>query len=192
MPHKGSATATGRCHLRPGASPTERFSAWYVRAIEKLKELPEGDGAFAALMIAIPLYERCITAQLKLADKPTAAEDIRRAIREDLKLDEGQRKVFWDMFRVGFVHHGMPKTGKTQWLVSDQFVALPEFRTLGEGSCVCFDPWKFAERVLNTFMREPRLIVASESFPLANVFSLRSDSLSPPARQGGKTTGESS
>jgi hypothetical protein len=41
--------------MRPEASPAEKFRCWFVSAIEKLKTLPEGDGAFAALMIAFPL-----------------------------------------------------------------------------------------------------------------------------------------
>jgi hypothetical protein len=46
--------------MKPDASPTERFNGWFVKSIEKLRELPEGDGAFAAMMIALPLYERRI------------------------------------------------------------------------------------------------------------------------------------
>ena len=36
--------------MKPDATPEERFTGWYVRAIEKLRELPEGDGAFAAII----------------------------------------------------------------------------------------------------------------------------------------------
>lgn len=36
-------------------TPDSLFERWYVRPIEKLKELPDGDGRFAALMIALPL-----------------------------------------------------------------------------------------------------------------------------------------
>lgn len=167
--------------MKPDASPAERFNGWFVKSIEKLKELPEGDGAFAAMMIALPLYERSIIAKLKLDGKPRGEEDIARAIGADLELNEGQRKVFWEMFRNGFMHQGMTKAGKTQWLLSHRFGALPEFRTYEEQSCVCIDPWKFADRVLSAFLKDSRLITASESFPLAGVFPVRADAFSPPA-----------
>jgi hypothetical protein len=169
--------------MMPGASPTERFNGWFVRSIEKLKELPEGDGAFAAMIIVLPLYERYIIARLKLDDRSSAPEDIAREIGNDLKLDEGQRSVFWAMFRTGFMHQAMIQAGRTQWLVSHEFGALPEFRTLSGQSCLCIDPWKFADRVLNAFTNDPRLITASESFPLADVFAVRGDSLSPAVSQ---------
>ncbi len=167
--------------MKPDASPTERFNGWFVRPIEKLRELPEGDGAFAAMMIALPLYERSIIARLKLDGKPTSEQDIARAIGADLKLNEGQHKVFWAMFRNGFMHQGMTMTGKTQWLVGHRYGALPEFRTYEGRSCICIDPWKFAVRVLDAFLKDPRLITASESFPLAGVFPVRADAFSPAA-----------
>jgi hypothetical protein len=166
--------------MKPGATPTDRFTGWYVRPIEKLKELPEGDGAFAALMIALPLYERYIIAKLKLSGKSTDPDHITREIGADLKLDEGQRRVFWAMFRTGFMHQGMTMAGKTQWLVSHKFGELPEFRTFQGRSCLCVDPWKFADRVLNAFLQDPRLITASESFPLANLIAIRGDPFDPP------------
>ena len=169
--------------MRRDATPTERFDAWFVRSIEKLKELPEGDGAFAAMMIALPLYERLIFARLKVAGRSTAQEDIARAIGDDLGLSQAERKVFWDMFRVGFMHRGMVKAGRTQWLVSHKFGAEPEFRTYAGQRCVCVDPWKFADRVLAAFSEDTRLITASESFPLADVFALDANALPPPAGQ---------
>lgn len=35
--------------MRSEATPLEKFEGWFVQAIDKLDELPEGDGAFAAL-----------------------------------------------------------------------------------------------------------------------------------------------
>ena len=113
--------------MKRGSTPSERFDAWYVKAIEKLKELPEGDGAFAALMIALPLYERYITAKLKLEGKTIDEEALKLEIGRDLRLTDGQRRVFWDVFRVGFTHHGMGKRGKTKWRVSHLGGALPVF-----------------------------------------------------------------
>lgn len=165
--------------MRPNATSRERFEAWYAKAVDKLKELPEGDGAFAALMIALPLYERLIVARLKLAGGSTTDDDIATAIGADLQLDERNRAIFWAMFRNGFMHQGMVLAGATQWLVSDKFGALPEFRTVHGQRCLCIDPWKFAGRVIQAFREDSGLIDASLSFPLACVFALRPEAFSP-------------
>ncbi len=165
--------------MQPGASPLVRFNAWYVAAIEKLKELPEGDGAFAALMVALPLYERCVIAKLKLAGQTTTEAAVRSAIAADLQLNDRDRATFWGMFRTGFMHQAMVTAGATKWLVSHHFGELPEFRSVNGERCLCIDPWKFADRVLSAFLKDPLLITASESFPLADVFSLPASALSP-------------
>ena len=150
-------------------SAIELFERWFGNSIDKLRELPTGDGAFAALMIVLPLYERCIIAKLKLAGEETKESDIQRAIGIDLRLDDRQRRIFWDAFRNGFMHQGMARRGRTQWMISHVFGELPEFRTYGGAEWICLDPWKFADRVLAQFRADHRLITASESFPWAGI-----------------------
>lgn len=156
--------------MKPNATPIERFEGWFIKPIEKLQELDNGDGGFAALMIAIPLYERYIVGKLKLAGRPMDDENKKEEIAVDLNLNDDKRKIFWDIFRIGFMHQAMPKAGKTGWVVSQKYGALPEFKMQGDRIYICVDPWKFAARVLSKFKEDPRLITASESFPLANVF----------------------
>lgn len=167
--------------MRPGASPSERFGGWYAKAIDKLRELPEGDGAFAALMIALPLYERYIIAKLKLAWESTSEEDVRREIGADLQINDRERKVFWSIFRNGFMHQGMGMAGDTKWLVSHHFGELPEFNTYRGQRCLCIDPWKFTDRMIRKFTDNPQLITASDSFPLADVFAVQSEIFSSEA-----------
>lgn len=153
------------------------FERWFGRSVEKLRELPDGDGGFAVLMIAIPLYERFIVGKLKLSGSPTGPDEVRAAIGADLNLSDRERSIFWDMFRNGFMHHGMARDGKTKWAVSHRFGERPEFKEIRGETVVCFDPWKFADRVLREFRADPRLITASESFPLATIFFLRPEDL---------------
>ncbi|MGP8153210.1 MAG: hypothetical protein ACLQBQ_03565 [Smithella sp.] len=42
----------------PGASHMEQFDGWFVKPIEKLKEIPESDGGFLAMPTALFLSER--------------------------------------------------------------------------------------------------------------------------------------
>lgn len=165
--------------MRPSATPVERFRGWFEAPIAKLKELPEGDGAFAALMIALPLYERSIIAGLKLAELPAGEDEIRAAMSADLGLDDRDRATFWAMFRVGFMHQAMVSSGTTKWLVSHRFGEIPEFRTVNGDRCLCIDPWKFADRVVATFLSDPRRFTVSVSFPLADVFSLSANAVLP-------------
>ena len=154
-----------------------RFRRWFVAPISKLKELSDGDGAFAALMIAMPLYERFIVASLKLAGTAAETEGMKAAINQDLGLNDAQRKRFWAIFRDGFMHQGMGQAGKTQWQVSHVYGERPVFKTFDGVDTVSLDPWKFAERVLNEFVQRPELIVASESFPFAEIFLIPPDEL---------------
>jgi hypothetical protein len=148
------------------------FNRWFTEPINILKKLPNGDGGFAAFMISIPLYERYIISKLKLENKLTDDKNIRNEIANDLNLTDGQRTVFWDMFRNGLMHEAMPKDGKTLWITSSKFTELPEFKTISGHDYVCIDPWKFADRVLSKFTSDHRLITASESFPFASIFAL--------------------
>lgn len=148
------------------------FERWFGRSVDKLRELPNGDGAFAALMIAIPLYERYIIAKLKLAGSATGEAEVQVAVGTDLGLEDWQRRIFWQMFRVGFMHQAMVMDGKTKWMVSHEFGETPEFKTIAGVNYICFDPWKFTDRVLAQFRADHRLITASESFPLAGIFAL--------------------
>jgi len=158
---------------------SEFFNRWYVQSIAKLKELPNGDGAFAALMIAMPLYERYIVAKLKLAGTETSDSNVKQEIADDLRLEAHKRSIFWDMFRNGFMHQAMAKDGNTKWMVSDTFGELPEFKEIDGVNYILLDPWKFADRVLAKYKADPRLITASESFPLASIFSLPGNGVTP-------------
>ena len=99
-------------------SSIELFERWFGRSIEKLAELPNGDGAFAALMIALPLYDCFIHAKLKLEGRPTTDAIVQNEMGADLGLTDYQRQVFWDVFRNGFMHQEWPKKAKRSgWLV---------------------------------------------------------------------------
>ena len=159
--------------MKPGSSAIERFDGWFVKPIEKLEELPEGDGAFAALMITLPLYERYIDAKLKLAGKGRTPENKEEEAGKDLGLEVQQSEDFLEqILRIGFMHQAMGTFGDTMWLVDDSIGDLPEFRRYGGHSYVCLNPWKFAKRLFAKYKDDHRLVDASDSFPLADVFSL--------------------
>jgi len=157
--------------------PSQLFDRWFVQPIAKLKELPDGDGAFAALMIALPLYERYIIAKLKLAGTETSDDNQRQEISVDLNLNARERSIFWAIFRVGFMHQAMAQDGKTKWMVNHTFGELPKFKEIDGVNFILLDPWKFADRVLAKYQDNAQLITASKSFPLPSIFSVPNELL---------------
>lgn len=96
-------------------SSEKLFRRWFVTPLELLeRDLPNGDGAFVALMAALPLYERAIIAELKLDKEETTPEAIETRVEKDLGIDTNTRKKFWAIYRNGFMHQGMGLDGKSK------------------------------------------------------------------------------
>lgn len=151
----------------------ELFNVWFVKPIKSMN----ADGGFIAFMVALALYERLTIAKLKSRGESTDEESVKEKMAEDLGLSDHQRTVFWDMFRNGLLHQGMPKIGKTGYLFHSNFSALPEFKDYNGTPVICIDPSKFANKVLDEFINTPELLLTSESFPLASVSEIELDKL---------------
>jgi hypothetical protein len=152
-------------------TPLEQFEGRYARPIDKLAELPDGNGAHAALMIALPLYERYLVARLRLDGRPPSDAGKRDEVARDLGLDPAEGSKLWAVLRDGFGHHPMGRDGRARWSVGDAHGEVPEVRSGTGPDVVCVDPWKFARRVLSKYRDDPRLITAADGFPLADVFA---------------------
>jgi hypothetical protein len=155
------------------STPESRFRRWFVDAVAKLRELPKGDGGIAVFMITLPLVERAAVIRLKLGHEERTDTNIKNEVGQILGLtDDGQRRIFWDMFRNGFLHLGMPLAGKTRWQFSGSYTEKPIFNDINGDKFVCLDPWKFAVSILNLYSNDPRLITDSESAPFGDVFDV--------------------
>lgn len=146
-----------------------KFKIWYVDPIKKLEELPNGNGGFVAFIVGLALYERLIRSKLQINNQESTEESIKSAMNIDLGITEGQRNVFWDLFRNGLLHQAMPKPGNTVYKFRDDFSNKPEFVESNGQWFIYINPWKFTYRVLNEFLSQPELIIASESCPLASI-----------------------
>src|SRR5258708_27465715 len=96
-------------------STDQRFQWWYrdiFTYLEKTKEIPLGNGAIAALMMVLPLYERYLTVELQkdptyvAASQQLQSEKRFKLIAKDLHLSEQEAKLFWNVFRDGLCHTG--------------------------------------------------------------------------------------
>jgi hypothetical protein len=85
--------------------PKTLFERWFDAAFEKLSSLPEGDGAIAGLMIALPLFERYV----HVRKKQLGWSSFYHVMAHELLLSEASdAEEFWTVFRHGFCHTGMP------------------------------------------------------------------------------------
>jgi len=158
--------------------PVWKFMVWFAEPIEKLKELRDGSGAFAAFIVGLAWYQRLILARLDLKGASTGEDSQKDEIARDLKLSDGERSIFWRIFRTGLLHGAMPLAGKTNFIFHHSYSGYPEFKKVSDGaSVICINPWKFADRVVQEFLSNPNLITASDSFPLANVVLVSPDNL---------------
>jgi len=152
-----------------------KFQKWFVEPIDKLKELPDGSGGFIALMVGLVLYERFIIAKLKTDDQKAIKDAIKESMMKDLRLSKKQQQIFWDMFRNGLLHQGMPKSGRTGYWFHHSFSGYPEFVIENGQNYICIDPWKFTDRVIGYFLSNPDLLSVSTSFPFPMIFPPRKD-----------------
>jgi hypothetical protein len=95
--------------MKPGATLMERFDGWFVNPIEKLKELPEGDGGFLALSAALFLCERYYRALTETLYGKRDDETFKIEAAKDLGLSLDDFKLFWVVYRHGIQHQGTPK-----------------------------------------------------------------------------------
>ena len=158
-----------RRRYRHPMNPQELFHRWFVVPIALLRDLDKGDGAFVALTTVLPLYERAIISRLKLRGDATTDDAIKDEVEADLQISATVRARFWAIFCNGFMHQGMGLDGPTKWRISADYTHSPQLLTHDGVTCVCIDPWKFADHVLDLFKTHPELITVSESFPFATI-----------------------
>ena len=149
------------------------FGRWFEAPIFALqKNLENGDGAIAALMVVLPLYERYIHVMLQVTADPKPS--FYQLMADKLELDDAdQAETFWTTFRHGFCHTGMPlaqgrKLGALPKVgLNGNYDKLPKFGTTPAGEyAIALDPWKFALHVLKIYRDDPSLLERHPDAPL--------------------------
>jgi len=151
--------------MKPNATLWERFEGWFLKPIEKLKDCPDGDGAFLAMSAALFLCERYYRTATNTHDGSTDDLSFRRAAAKDLGIAETKFEIFWKVFRHGIQHQGMPKLFRDKsgveyrWNIGVAYPALPFFITAKpQIIIIAINPWGFAELICDKYRGNPALL----------------------------------
>lgn len=152
--------------MKPNATLWERFDGWFAKPIEKLKECPEGDGAFLAMSAAMSLCERFYRTLTGTHEGSNDDLAFRRAAAADFGIAEREFEIFWQVFRHGIQHQGMPKLYRDKksgieyrWNFGLPYPALPVFVPANPKiTVICIDPWKFASLVCDKYRARPDIL----------------------------------
>ena len=138
------------------------FDRWVIVPFAALRQLPNGDGAFAALSMGFGLYERYISSQVhKRTGKGPTPEERNDEASKDFggAVSPADFKSFWEMYRVGVQHYFHPKhftksDDKTRWGwdISENkgYTAHPKvIQTEADLFIITINPWLFVEHTLN-------------------------------------------
>ncbi len=152
--------------MKKNASTMERFEGWFVKPIEVLKnskDLPEGDGGFFALSMALSLFERYYRVKSKTESKHRRS-DFKIKAASDLKLSPDEFKAFWKVYRNGTQHQCMPidytdEKGITyKWRTHDDFNATPKLHPIDASTVeIQLNPWEFADFIIDKYKSDPNL-----------------------------------
>lgn len=162
--------------MKPKASLEERFDGWFVQPIEKLKELPEGNGGFLALSAALFLCERYYRTLTNTHEGSNDNNSFKVEAAKDMRLELNEFRVFWKVYRDGIQHQGMPrrfvKDGVTyRWQMDGSFNAIPQIHIIdAHTQAIRLDPWKFAVLVIGKFKANPTILEKATLHAFGEVF----------------------
>lgn len=159
----------------------ELFERWVRVPIEMLRQIENGDGAFAAFAIALSMYERFIYSKLSAEKKDSTlkAFDEFASLDFDNKVSAVDFRSFWDMYRVGIQHYFQPKNFTKSkdgtswgWEISSQhgYAKYPVIHEISDKTFVIkIDPWKFVDHVLGRWDGSISLINEIEKASLGTI-----------------------
>jgi hypothetical protein len=156
------------------SDPDMLFTRWYIQPLEKLKEIPNGDGAFVALTICCILYERYVVAVITRAGAKVTDEARQEQLTVDFETDKDTADAFWDIMRNGLAHEAMPKQkqhGKPMpgWRFTHNFPNPMELANENGTPILLVQPWRFMDKVLSLWRDNTHLLDLSSSFPWGSI-----------------------
>jgi hypothetical protein len=156
-------------------TPVELFERWVIAPINALRPLPNGDGAFVAMGMALALYERYIKSALEKAGKKETPEEMWVFGASDLAVDAETFRRFWGMYRDGIQHSLQPKCYISNgirwgWEIGPNYSKCPKIVDPEKDlRVILIEPWLFIDHVLDRFKATPELIDFKDSWRFGKV-----------------------
>ena len=156
-------------------TPRELFDRWVIAPLNALRPLPNGDGAFVAMGMALALYERYIKSALKHAGKTEKPEDMWAFGGADLGVDPETFRRFWGMYRDGIQHSLQPKLYTSDgirwgWEISAAHSKSPKIiAPENDLRVILIEPWGFIDHVIERFKSMPELIDFKDSWKFGKI-----------------------
>lgn len=140
-----------------------KFVRWIVVPVGRLRQIRNGDGAFAALNLGFALCERYYRDKSNTESKHWKNKDFKVLAAHDMGVDLHFFEQFWTTFRDGLAHQATPKTetknGITfKWRIGGKCSAVPTRIVDGATQIICLDPWKFTDSMIQRYLNEPELL----------------------------------
>jgi hypothetical protein len=160
-----------------------------LSVIENGGQIPDGNGAIIALMAVFPLYERYWCAQ------PGYSKATRWKILANITglNDTTKAEMFWNVFRDGLLHRGMPfenseraRKPLKKWALpkvnlGSQHPPLPVYGLSTKGEqVICLNPWGFVQHVLAKYRADPGLLTRDTDSPLLLLSLVVPEEVQPP------------
>ena len=130
-------------------SKRDRLDMWFIKPLRKM----DGHQGFICLSICLFLYEKYLRKTGKIGDKElfSKGHPVFNQIGNDFKISKDDAYEFWNCWRNGFAHHGLPKTSsKFGWgLTGDQkkIVCIT-------GASFTVNPWLMRDKILDEIEKE--------------------------------------
>jgi len=156
-------------------TPAELFERWVVAPLNALRPLPNGDGAFVAMGMALALYERYIKSALERQGRKETPEEMWAFGGNDLSVDPETFRRFWGMYRDGIQHSLQPKQYTSNgirwgWEVSAAHSKSPKIiEPEKDLRVILINPWLFIDHVLAQFNAMPELIDFKDSWKFGKI-----------------------
>lgn len=149
----------------PEDGPIQLFRRCFEVPLETLRSLPNGDGGFAALIVACPLYERYVGH----VRRRSTDQDVADQLVADFGLSRVDAQTVWDVVRHGLLHSAMVKahTGPIDrsWVIHHGFPRPFAIDRSTTPPTLRIQPWRFVDYVLDVYRRQPEIVTAFGDWP---------------------------
>lgn len=170
MPASMKTTPTSGSNFQPEdeeikESKTEKIEKWFFKPLENFRE-HEG---FIILMVCIPLYEKYLRMKgfIKEDENFSEGHEVFKQIGKDLGLSSQFAYNFWQKFRNGLCHRGMPKCDGIKYEMVRDSEKIASFDN--HKSLLRINPFKFRDKIKELVMANIN-VFKDMQYPLASEY----------------------